>query len=277
MILKGSQRGGGKALGLHLLNSHDNEHVEVHQVRGFVAEDVVGAFKEAYAVSRGTKCTQFLFSLSLSPPPEERVDAPTFENAIDQAEDRLGLTGQPRVIVFHEKEGRRHAHAVWSRIDDETMTAKQMSHYKTRLREVSRELFLEHDWKMPAGLQNSRDADPRNFTLEEWQQAKRAGFHARDLKTAIQDAYAMSDGTPAFKAALEEKGLKLAQGKRGPIAVTSSGEPLLVSRYTGKKAAEVREKIKGELPSIDQAKADFAKDMTGAMEGHFGNGQQSPC
>lgn len=30
MILKASQRGGGKQLGLHLMNSHDNEHVEVH-------------------------------------------------------------------------------------------------------------------------------------------------------------------------------------------------------------------------------------------------------
>jgi hypothetical protein len=26
------------------------------------------------------------------------------------------LNGQPRVIVFHEKNGRRHAHCVWSRI-----------------------------------------------------------------------------------------------------------------------------------------------------------------
>lgn len=149
------------------------------------------------------------------------------------------------------------------------MTAKQMSFYKTRLREASRELFLEHDWAMPAGLQNSRNADPCNFTLEEWQQAKRAGFHARDLKTVIQDAYATSDGTAAFKAALEEKGLKLAAGRRGPIAVTPSGEPLLVSKYAGKKAAEVREKIKGVLPSIDQTKAEFAKVMAGAIHGHL--------
>jgi len=54
MILKASQRGGGKQLGLHLTNTHDNEHVEVHEVRGFVSSDVTGAFKEAYAISKAT-------------------------------------------------------------------------------------------------------------------------------------------------------------------------------------------------------------------------------
>lgn len=38
-------------------------------------------------------------------------------------------------MVFHEKEGRRHARAVWSRIDAETMTAKQLSFFKGTLTE----------------------------------------------------------------------------------------------------------------------------------------------
>ncbi len=91
MILKGSQRGGGKQLALHLLNTRDNEHVEVHEIRGFVSNDVVGALKEAYATSRGTKCTQFLFSVSLSPPPQERVAVETFEDAIRRIDERNNL------------------------------------------------------------------------------------------------------------------------------------------------------------------------------------------
>lgn len=43
MILKGSQRGGAKQLGLHLLKTAENEHVEIHDVRGFMTDDVVGA------------------------------------------------------------------------------------------------------------------------------------------------------------------------------------------------------------------------------------------
>lgn len=77
------------------------------------------------------------------------------------------------MIVFHEKEGRRHAHAVWSRIDPETMTAKPLPFFKTKLREISKQLYLENGWQMPRGFVDSQRRDPRNFTLAEWQQAKR--------------------------------------------------------------------------------------------------------
>ena len=63
MIMVGNQRGNGLKLATHLLNSHDNDHVEVHELRGFTAENLHGALQEADAISKGTKCQQFLFSL----------------------------------------------------------------------------------------------------------------------------------------------------------------------------------------------------------------------
>lgn len=191
MILVGNQRGGAKDLARHLMKQ-DNEHVSVHEVRGFVADDLEGAFTESYAISRGTKCKQFLFSLSLNPPPESEVSTEEFEAAIDQAEAKLGLTGQPRAVVFHEKEGpggmRRHAHAVWSRIRADEMKAVQMSHSHRKLMDVSRELYLEHGWKMPRGLADQTQRDPLNYSLEEWQQAKRAGRDPKEIKASMQDA-----------------------------------------------------------------------------------------
>ena len=68
MILTGSQRGGAKALGDHLLKTTENEHVEVHEVRGFLASDLLGALREAEATAKGTRCKQFMFSVSLNPP-----------------------------------------------------------------------------------------------------------------------------------------------------------------------------------------------------------------
>lgn len=225
MILKGSQRGGGQELAVHLMRTDENEHAEVHELRGFAADDLPSAFKEAQAVSRATKCRQFLFSLSLNPPETENVSVAAFEAAIDRIEEKLGLEGQPRAVVFHEKEGRRHAHCVWSRIDSETMTARQMSFFKTRLTEVSRELYLEHDWKMPRGLADSSLRDPANYTLAEWQQAKRAGHDARAFKDAVQDAWAISDGKGAFANALKERGLWLARGdRRGHVLLDHTGE-----------------------------------------------------
>lgn len=269
MILKASQRGGGKQLALHLLKTEENEHVEVYEVRGFISEDIVGAMKEAYAVSKGTRCKQFLFSVSLNPPETESVGIDTFKNAADRIEEKTGLTGHPRVIVFHEKFGRRHAHIVWSRIDADTMTARNLSHFKFKLRDISRELYLEHDWKMPAGLMNSSARDPRNFTLAEWQQAKRMGPKARDIKVVLEDSWAISDSRTAFEQALNERGLILARGdRRGHVVVTHDGEVLSVARYIGKRAKDVRAKL-GEpdnLPSVETAKARMALEMKSAFK-----------
>ena len=159
MILKASHRGGGKALGLHLLRTDENEHVEVHEIRGFVSDDPIGAFKEVEAIRRGTRCKQPFFSVSLNPPLDQNVGVEIFEKAAERIEERVGLVGHPRVIVFHEKEGRRHAHAVWSRIEADTMTAKNLPFFKNRMREISKELFMENDWTMPRGLMDSEARD----------------------------------------------------------------------------------------------------------------------
>ena len=51
MILKASQRGGAKQLAVHLLRTDENEHVELHEVRGFMSDNVTEALKEAQAIS----------------------------------------------------------------------------------------------------------------------------------------------------------------------------------------------------------------------------------
>nr|WP_313429035.1 relaxase/mobilization nuclease domain-containing protein [Brevundimonas diminuta] len=270
MILKGSQRGGGAALGHHLLNAEQNEQVEIHEVRGFMSDTVLGAFKEAQAMASGTRCKQYLFSVSLSPPESENVRGEVFEGAIEAIEEKLGLQGQPRVVVFHEKEGRRHAHAVWSRIDAETMTAKQLSFSKSKLREVSKALYLENGWKMPRGLMDSKEHDPRNFTLAEWQQAKRAGLNAGNLRGMVQECWAVSDNRDAFAKSLEERGLYLAKGdRRGHVVVAYDGEVFAVSRLTGKKTKEVTAKLgkPDDLRSVGETRAHIASAIAPRLGG----------
>lgn len=267
MILVGNQRGGARNLAAHLL-SRENENVEVHEVRGFAADDVHGAFQEAHAMSKGTRCKQFLFSLSFNPPPQERVETSTFDDAIARAEEKLGLTDQPRVVIFHEKEGRRHAHVVWSRIDTEEMKAVQLSFTHRKLQDLSRELYLEHGWRMPEGLADKSRSDPRNFTLDEWQQAQRQGQDPRTIKTALQDAWAVSDNKAALVHALKERGFALARGdRRGYLAVDHTGEAYALPKWAGVKTKDVRARL-GEadaLPTIDEAKAQFAQEMQPAL------------
>lgn len=265
MIIKASQRSGGKQLGLHLLKTEENEHVELHEVSGFVSNSLIGAMNEAYAMARGTKCEQYLFSVSLSPPQNESVQIEVFEKAIKDIEERLNLKGQPRAIVFHEKEGRRHCHAVWSRIDAETMKAKELPFFKKKLQEISKQLFLENGWGIPKGFLDKGLRDPRTFNFAEWQQAKRTGISPKDIKEAAQSCWTRSDGLKSFERAMEEKGLFLAKGdKRGHVAITVEGEVFAVSRLLDIKSKDVNAKLGNpdNLKSVTETKAFLSKEIT---------------
>lgn len=264
MILKGSQRGGAGNLAAHLLRLDENDHVEVHELRGVSSDDLRGALQEIDAVAKGTKCVQFLFSLSLNPPDTERVTVEQFESAIDRAEAALGLGGQARAIVFHEKQGRRHAHVVWSRIDIEGMKAINLPFYKMRLRDLSRALYLDHGWRLPDGLRDPAKRNPLNFTIAEWQQAKRAKRDATALKLDLKECWSVSDNRAAFERALGEKGFLLARGdRRGFVALDMFGEVYSLSRWLDQKSKALSDKL-GDAASLrdaSTAKAEIAGRM----------------
>ncbi|NKC13552.1 MAG: hypothetical protein GKR94_15560 [Gammaproteobacteria bacterium] len=102
MILKGNQRAGGRQMALPLLNGEQNEHVNVHEVRGFIASNVLEALNEANALSKRTQCRQFMYALSLNPPQDERVSIETFEATLNRVEKKLGLEGS-RVSLYSTK------------------------------------------------------------------------------------------------------------------------------------------------------------------------------
>jgi len=269
MILKAKERGDAPQLARYLLDQRDNEHVELHQVRGFVSDDLIDAFGEAHAIAQGTRCDNYMFSMSFNPPEGENVSIESFEKAIDQVEEKLGLQGQPRAVVFHEKDGRGHAHAVWSRIDADRMRSINMNHYKAKLRDVSRELFIEHGWNMPRGLEDQRLRDPLSFSRSDWQQAKRIGVDPKELKAVFKNAWETSDNRAAFEQALKERGFVLAQGdRRAFVAVDYRGEIYGIGRKASVRAKDVAAKLgdPSELPSVDTVKAEIAARMTGKIK-----------
>src|SRR5262249_9806114 len=146
----GNQRGGGQQLAAHLMNSFDNERVEVLDVRGAVAQDLSGAFAEWRAQARGTNCDKYLYSLSLNPDQSQgHLTREQYIDLLERTERSLRLVGQPRAVVFHEKADkdgipREHCHVVWSRIDTEKMRAVPISHDRLKLRTVAREFARDH-------------------------------------------------------------------------------------------------------------------------------------
>ena len=221
-------------------------------------------------MSRGTKCRKFLYSLSINPPSDKAVTTADFEDAISKAEERLGLSGQPRVVIFHEKAARRHCHVVWSRIDIDKMKAVELPYDRTKLMEVSRELHIHHGWQMPKGLTDQSLTDPKNYTLAQYQQAKRIGKNAKNTKTAFQDAWAISDNGAAFHHAMGERGYTLARDKSRILGVDRFGEVYAVARWVGVKTKDVRAKLGKDypLPSIDEAKAQNATIMSKILNAH---------
>lgn len=268
MILVGSQRSGATALADHLLNTRDNDHVEVVSLDGFMSDDLHGALQEAQAIAQATKCKQYLFSLSLNPPTDQATTQQDFEDAADQVAEKLGLKDQPRAMVIHEKEGRRHAHVVWSRIDPEKIKAINLPFYKSRLRDVSRDLYLDHGWDLPDGLQIYGGKNPLNFTLAEWQQAKRYGLDPREIKQQFRQAWDRSDSLVGLKNALSEQGYALARGdRRGLVAVDIHGEVYSLARYAGVRTKDVRAKCGNgdELPGVAEAKSGMRGKLTRQM------------
>lgn len=262
MILEGNTRGYGAELARHLLNPRDNDHVTVHGLEGFMADDLAGAFAEAEAISQATQCQKYLFSLSLNPPPGDAVPVETFEAAIDAIERKLGLVGQPRAVVFHEKNGRRHAHCVWSRIEAGRLKAINLPHFKRKLCDVSRALYWTHGWDMPAGFRDQADRDPLTYSQPEAAQARRLDRDPVTLKAMFQECWTASDSRAAFAAALQEQGYLLARGdRRGFVAVDAEGKVWSLSRWCGVKPKAMRARLGSEtdLPSIEEALADGVK------------------
>lgn len=270
MILKGSQRSGAAQLSAHLLNDRDNDHVTMLELRGFVARDLTGALAEAQAVAKATKCKQFMFSLSLNPPQGEEVREQAFVAAADKAEQVLGLEGQPRAIIMHEKNGRRHAHVVWSRINGEKLTAINLPFYKHKLTGLSKELYLDHGWSLPNGLKTNGGKSPLNFSRDEWQQAQRQKLDPREIKGVFQEAWERSDSLKGLGNALAERGYFLAKGdRRGFVAVDVNGEVYSLSKWIGVRTKELHTIFGSgdELEAVGAVKAAIRARVTPQLKG----------
>ncbi len=278
MIMKASQRGGAGKLAAHLLNAEDNEHVEIFEISGFMSETLQDALQEADALSKGTRCQQFLFSVSLNPPEKEIVDTKIFEKAITRIEESLHLQEQPRVIVFHEKEGRRHAHVVWSRIDTAEMKAINLPYFKNKLMEVSKELYLEQGWKLPQGLISRDQSNPLNFTRAQWEQAKRLDDNPKLIKSVLKECWSISGSKAAFQNALEQRGYYLAKGdRRGYVAVDWRGQVFSLSKWLDEKNKTLKARLGDAelLPSTSETKANIDSKLVERMRGFISEIKQN--
>lgn len=263
MILKGNQRAGAADLATHLSNEYDNERIEIAQVRGTVADDLHGAFAEIEAVASGTRCKEPLYSLAINP--AAPISREQYLAAIDHIEDKLGLAGQPRAVVFHVKNGREHCHVVWSRIDLDTMKAIPLSHDRMKLRTCARELAHAYGLTLPAGLAEDRgDArfeSSRDVTFAEKAMAEASGITPEQRRANITALFRSSDSAESFRAGLERSGYVLAQGeRRAYVVVDRVGHVHALARQIdGARTKDVKARLAelpaDNLPTVEAAQA----------------------
>jgi hypothetical protein len=127
---------------------------------------------------------------------------------------------------------------------------------------------LEHEWDLPDGLRRDGGKSPLNFTLDEWQQAKRIKLDPREIKQSFIDAWERSDSLKSFKIALEEKGYFLARGdRRGFVALDVNGEVFSVPKWIGIKTKIVRGLLgePADFSSVEETRARIKERVSDKM------------
>jgi hypothetical protein len=250
MIPKASQRAFGPDLATHLQNAYDNELVEVAHLRGAIAGDLHGAFKEwEVQADTLTKCKEYLYSLSINPDPAQPLTREQYMDYIDRTEQKLGLADQPRAVVFHTKYGREHCHVVWSRIDVEKEKAVHLAYDHDKLMRITRGFARDHGLTLPDGYYKSRQAG--QVPLHVLENQRRTGLSLDDHKQQVTDAWRQSDTPRSLVNALAERGYILAAGRRGHVVVDLYGGVHPVSRLVDDKSVRtnhVREFLEREFP-----------------------------
>ena len=264
IIINGGSRGAGGWWSKHLGNAETNERVEVLEYRDLSATDMREAFREMEALAVGTKCDNYFYQANINPRADEVLTPAQWREAVDTLERNLGLTGQPRFVVQHEKEGRVHQHVVWSRIDVENGVAISDS-LTARIHEsTSRELEIKFDLEHGKSiLVPDRDFDRPDRRPKKWETFRGAqtGIDPEEMKAELAALRQRCDSGTSFRAALEESGAYvLARGdRRDYVIIDREGDDHSLARRTDLRTTELRRFMAdldpASVPSVDEAKA----------------------
>jgi hypothetical protein len=274
MIIKGSSRGHSSSdcaeLARHLL-APENESVELLEIQGCVARDLAQVLAEMRAVSLGTRTRRSLYHASISAHPTEaaRFTNRQWLEAVEVLEAHLGLLGHQRVVVVHSKLGRRHAHVVWSRVHPISLKAASDGHSYRRHEQAARELEQRFGLMAVQGV-HTRPAQTRRpvarQTHRDCQASRRSGVSVKGVTAALQDAWGATRTGVEFRSELAERGIALALGARGVIAVDGAGTCHSIPRRLGLRAGEVNRRLaeinRSSLPAVHQVRRTAAPEIT---------------
>jgi hypothetical protein len=262
MLIKGSSRANPRQLARHLLRRDQNVHVEILQCDPSPKTDLYEAFEDLQALTQGTKGTKGLYHAQISPDAQYTLRSEQWFRAVDLLEKELGLQGQPRTVVYHEKDGRPHIHVVWQRTNIQTMTlVSDSQNYKAHER-ASLALEQELGHERTPGCHAKRDPEMQRptaaFNHAAWQQFERTGIDPRRRKAEITALYHQADNGRAFQQALQQAGYHLAHGDRRALVILDPAAEIhsLNRQIDGVRSRAIKQKLRDldpeQLPTATQ-------------------------
>lgn len=265
MIINGGSRAAPGQLAWHLQRRDTNERVEILELQS-PAPTLGLALSDWQTLTEGTRGTKGLYHANIDPAKDYVMTREQWSRAVDVLEKELGLEGQPRAVIMHEKHGRQHIHVVWARTDIDRMILRSDSQNYLAHERASQRLEREFGHEPVPGKHAKRDRQKQpefpkaEADQAEWQQGERTGLSPTARKDQITALKQASDNAQAFKTALEEQGYILAKGDRRDFVIVDEAGSIhsLGRQIRDMKAAELRAFMKDidreTLPSAEEAK-----------------------
>jgi hypothetical protein len=209
-------------------------------MRGFADRDPLAALiNTSLDIGKVSKSNKPFYHGILNPREREAVgmSQEQWEFAADVMERHLKYEGLPRLIVLHEKEGRIHAHIVWSRYDHNTgrLRPDTFNFYKHNAARFQIERALGHE-RTNDRRDRSKEPTHKERLTQLWQQS---GTAAEFIEQAQAAGYEIGQGLD----------------RRPYRVITPEGKSLdLVRQIDGCRKADVQARFKGhELLTEAQA------------------------
>ena len=289
-MISGATRGaGGPRLGAHLANTEKNDSVIVGPSRGLVSDTIMDRIAELTRLGSHARTTTPVYHVHADPPAGRPFNEQERADYWTRFEKEFGFENQPFASAIQIFKGREHEHRPYLR-SRPNGTAICLDHDFARREKVDRITEFErgepltrgaHNRAVLAALDRERPevaAAMRAAKLHEGprtspalkptdrEQQDRTRVSKRDVARDVSAAWTQSDNGEAFRAALEKRGLRLAQGDKTAVVVDRTGNTHGVGKMlamaaraegsTAPKAPEIRARLDGvNFPSIDQARA----------------------
>lgn len=232
MIIKGKSRQNGGQLGKYLFDNYknENERVELFEIKGTTSQDPKKAILEMSLAAELTKGKLGLYHASLNPEIGQNMTRENWLKSLEITEKKLGLVGQNRVSVIHEKIGddgqkRQHMHVVWQREKDGKLITDSKNYEK----------HLQAQNDIEKALGHTKTLTPK------------------DIKDEVTQCYNEAKTGQEFIKKLKEKGYEVGKnyvtekgGKRDFCLVHPDGlKSDLVRQIDKAKVRDVRQKLEG--------------------------------